>query len=221
MMLEFDQIYLIWRKGQGSRRHSVGILKKSDEGKHTFKYLPEAAELIKKEGFTPYTEFPDLERTYNGNVAEIFGQRLVKVERSDSKAFFDFWEVDNDKLGDKFYLLGKTQGLVATDQFEFLADYKLTPETHFVTEVAGLSKMELQRGKIKIGDQLTFEREKDNEFDPDAVLVKKDDYKVGYIKKCHNHIFLEPNAMHLKLTVKALEQNGIIKRIFVQVKYQR
>lgn len=219
-MAEFDRIYLVWRKGPGTRRHAVGVLERGSDGSHTFKYLPETGELMKSEGFTPYTEFQDINKTYNGNVAEIFGQRLVRVERTDSKAFFDFWEVDQDKVNDKFYLLGKTQGLVATDNFEFLADYNLSSETHFVTEVAGLSQQEkLDRDDLRIGDQLTFQREPDNQRDPLAVMVFKGTKKIGYIKKYHNHVFTQPNAEHLHLTVKALDQNGVIKRIFVLVTY--
>jgi len=220
-MVEFDRIYLVWRNGQGSRRHSVGELCKAADGSHTFRYDPNIRELIKNEGFTPYTEFQDLDKVYNGNVAEIFGQRLVKSERSDSRAFFDFWEVDQDKLNDKFYLLGKTQGLVATDNFEFLADYKLSPSTHFVTEVAGLSKLPaLQRGELRPGDILSFRPEPTNEKDTKAVMVMKEDKQIGWIKKCHNHIFLEPGAEYLKLEVRALDQNGVIKGIFVKVAYQ-
>jgi len=218
-MTEFDRIYLVWRQGPGTRRHAVGILDRDVAGSHTFKYLPEAKSLMSSEGFTPYTEFQELDKIYNGNVADIFGQRLVRVERSDSGSFFRFWEADQDKVTDKFYLLGKTQGLVATDNFEFLADYHLCPETHFVTEVAGLSHDKLDRDEISIGDRLTFKPEPDNIIDPEAVIVLKDDRKIGYIKKYHNHIFNKPGAEHLTLTVKALDQNGTIKRIFVLVKY--
>jgi hypothetical protein len=219
-MAEFDRIFLVWRKGPGTRRHVVGLLERAPDGSHTFKYSPEAETLVTTDGFTPYTEFQDLHKTYNGNVAEIFGQRLVRVERSDSRSFYNFWEVDQNKINDKFYLLGKTQGLVATDNFEFLADYKLSPDTDFVTEVAGLSQQDkLDRDDVMIGDQLDFQKEPDNEKDPKAVMVFKGNKKIGYIKKCHNHIFTEPGAEHLTLTVKALDQNGVIKRIFILVAY--
>jgi hypothetical protein len=218
-MAEFDKIYLVWRKGPGSRRHAVGALERKPDGSHVFSYNDEAETLKQEEGFTPYTEFPDLTRTYNGNVADIFGQRLVKTDRPDSRAFFDFWEADQEKLQDKFYLLGKTQGLVATDNFEFLADYHLCDETHFVTEIAGLSviKPQLLRGDVEIGDVLTYELETDNEKDQYAVKVYDGTRMIGYIKKFHNKIFHQRGAESLTLTVKAMEQNGVIKRIFVKV----
>ncbi len=116
-MQEFDKIFIVWRKGTGGRRTAVGELVKTPEGRHIFKYFPKAIELQTKEGFTPYTEFQDLTKEYNGNVAEIFAQRLTKSDRPDIETFYKFWEVDGDKANDKFYLLGKTQGLVPTDNF--------------------------------------------------------------------------------------------------------
>lgn len=90
-----------------------------------FIYLPKTAKLQEEEGFTLYTEFQDLKKIYNGVVADIFGQRLTKSDRSDIGSFYKFWEVDAEKASDKFYLLGKTPGLVPTDNFKFLAEYKL------------------------------------------------------------------------------------------------
>lgn len=216
-MTDFDKIHLVWRKGLGERRHAVGILQKLPDGRNVFEYSPDASELQEKEGFTPYTEFQELKKRYNGNVAEIFGQRLMKTDRPDVASFFKFWEVDLDKAQDKFYLLGKTQGLVPTDNFEFLAEYNLTSKTHFLTELAGLSKYKLEKGKALIGDMLRFELEKENPYDTYAVKVFKDDLFIGYIKKYHNKIFHEPGAEKLKLTIKALDQNGTIKRLFIKV----
>jgi hypothetical protein len=218
-MKEFDKIYLVWRSGVGSRRYAVGVLERYPDGKHTFKYLPEVKEIQEKEGFPLYTEFQDTSKIYNGNIAEIFGQRLTKLERSDAGTFLDFWEVERDKAQDKFYLLGKTQGLVATDNFEFLAEYKLIPETHFLTELASLTKNLLPNGTLEIGDVLHFEKDTGNEYDKYAIRVLKGEKFIGYIKKYHCKIFHEVGAEKLKLSVKAIEQNGFIKRVFVRVAY--
>ena len=216
-MSEFDTIHLVWRKGTGGRRFSVGVLQKAPDGRHIFKYTDDAGKYQREEGFTPYTEFQDLRKEYNGNIAEIFGQRLTKTDRPDSASFFNFWEVDPSKVKDKFYLLGKTQGLVATDNFEFLAEYHLTPNTHFLTEIAGLSVNTLPKGTVQIGDILRFEPEPLNDHDKLAVKVFKGNVPLGYIKKYHNKIFQEKGADKLQLVVKAVEQNGMIKRIFIKV----
>ena len=216
-MQEFDKIFVTWRKGVGTRRHTIGVLQKTTEGKHIFKYEPTVAQLQSEEGFTPYTEFQDISKEYNGNVAEIFGQRLTKTDRPDIHSFFKFWEVDESKAQDKFYLLGKTQGLVPTDNFDFLAEYHLTPDIHFLTELANLSQLQLHKGTLLIGDVLTFEKEATNPFDKFAIKVYKGDLEVGYIKKVHSKVFYDEGADKLNLTVKAIDQNGVIKRVFIKV----
>lgn len=217
-MTEFDKIFLTWRKSGGTRRHIVGVLQKTIDGKHIFKYeQPTVAKLQSEEGFTPYTEFQDIIKEYNGNIAEIFGQRLTKTDRPDIQSFFNFWEVDEIKAQDKFYLLGKTQGLIPTDNFEFLAEYHLTPDIHFLTELASLSQLQLPKGTLQFGDILRFELEPTKPFDSFAVKAFKGDMEVGYIKKIHSKVFYQAGGDKLKLTVKAIDQNGIVKRVFVKV----
>src|SRR5690606_25821588 len=131
IMSEFDKIYLAWRTGTSERRHLVGLLQRLPEQGYVFQYLPAVEQLSKDPGFIPYTEFPDLKKQYTENVVEIFAQRLMRTDRTDSEQFYRFWDVDPSRLNDKFYLLGKTQGLVSTDNFEFLAEYRLDKGTRF------------------------------------------------------------------------------------------
>lgn len=216
-MHEFDKIYLSWRQGQGGRRHIVGVLEKKDTNSFVFSYFPDAVEKAMEFGFSPYTEFPDFNHQYNGNTLEIFAQRLTKADRPDIQSFYDFWEIEPQYRSDKFYLLGHTQGLLPTDNFEFLADYNPIEGLHFLTELAALTNLQLPSDTLTTGDELRFEIEKDNEFDPEAVKVFKGDTLVGYIKKIHCRVFHKPGAEKLKLTVKAIDKNGFIKRVFVKV----
>ncbi len=217
-MDDFKKIYLSWRAGGGSRRSIVGLLEKRAERDYIFEYLPKAREL---ESFSPYFEFPDLNKIYKEYVLEVFSSRLMKPDRIDVKKFYDFWDIDVERANDRFYLLGKTQGLVPTDNFEFLADYIVTKDLKFVTEIAGISKYpQLAKGAIVVGDKLRFETEPTNLYDPEAVKVFKDDRELGYIKKIHCKAFHQPEARHLNLYVKGLDQNGVIKKIFVEVRYE-
>ena len=217
MTKEFDTIYLAWRKGQGHSRHIVGLLKKTSEGRFIFNYDKAGVAEAKKEGFTPYTEFPDLGKEYNSNVVDIFAQRLIKSERPDIQSFYTFWEIVPEFTSDKFYLLGHTQGLLPTDNFEFLADYNPVEGLHFLTELAGLSTYKLPAGSLKHGDTLRFEVDRKNEFDTHAVTVFKGEQEIGHIKKVHCRVFHKPGAENLQLSVKAVDQNGIIKRVFIKV----
>ena len=216
-MKEFEKIYLSWRSGRGNRRHIIGVLQETPDGRFEFNYDQPEVSKAKTEGFTAYTEFPEITKPYNGNVLDVFAQRLTKKERPDIQNFYNFWEIDEQYTNDNFYLLAHTQGLLPTDNFEFLADYNPVQGLHFLTELAGLSKYNLAAGTLKEGDSLHFEIDEDNEFDKQAVKVFKGDTEIGYVKKIHCRIFHKPNAEKLKLTVKAIEQNGIVKRVFIKI----
>lgn len=218
-MKEIGHLYLSWRVGLGKRRHIVGVLKRNSTTGVRFSYIKKGIEAAKEDGFSPYTEFPDFDKEYNENVLEVFGNRIMKSERSDILDFYDFWEIDPKYKEDKFYLLAHTQGLNPTDNFEFLADYNPNKNLRFLTDLAGISSLKLSAGNVKPGDNLTFELESDNKFDNKAVKVFKGDLEVGYIKKIHSKVFYKANGSKLKITVKAVEQNGVIKRIFVKVSF--
>lgn len=118
---------------------------------------------------------------------------------------------------DKFYLLGHTQGLSPTDNFEFLADYNPIDGLSFITELASLSKQNLPSDVISVGDILSFELEKDNLYDPKAVKIFKNNRFLGYIKQVHCHFFHKIEPDRIILSIKAVEKNGIVKRAFIKV----
>ncbi|WP_295116428.1 hypothetical protein [uncultured Chitinophaga sp.] len=215
-MHEFDQIFLSWRSGQGSSRHIVGQLSEVD-GVFQFEYFPNEVEKALELGFAPYAEFPDVSQKYKTNVLEVFGQRLTKSERPDVKKFYDFWEVKPEFIHDKFYLLGHTQGLSPADNFEFLADYNPIKGLSFITELAGLSIRNLPADTLMVGDELRAELDAGNNFDQHAVRIFKAERFIGYIKQIHCRVFHKEGAQELKLRVKAIEKNGILKRVFIVV----
>lgn len=216
-MKEIGLIYLSWRQGFGKRRYIVGVIRKNANEGIRFEYLKQDVQAAQKDGFTPYVEFPEIDRTYKDNVLEIFGQRIIKSERSDISDFLDFWEIDPKYKDDKFYFLAHTQGLNPSDNFEFLAEYNPTRSLRFLTDLASLSVLNLQPDTLKAGDILSYCLEPDNEYDPYAVKVFKGSQHVGYVKKVHNRVFYKIHRNHFTLKVKAVEQNGIVKRVFVSV----
>ncbi len=218
-MKSIGNIYLCWRKGQSHRRHLVGIIRRNATEGVRFSYIKKNIQAAIQDGFSPYTEFPDVGKKYTDNVLDIFGQRLMKSERADIQSFYDFWEIKPEFKTDKYYLLAHTQGMVTTDNFEFLADYKVRKDLSFVTDLASVLSRKLLPGSIKVGDFLTFETEPENEFDKYAVKVFKEDIQVGYIKKIHSRVFFPKSAKGLKIKVRALDQNGVISRIFVKVSF--
>jgi hypothetical protein len=103
------------------------------------------------------------------------------------------------------------------DNFEFLADYNPVDNLHFLTDLASLSVLKHAPNMFMENDKLHIKFEKGNEYDNEGVIVYKDDFKVGYIKKIHCRVFHKEGGTKLKLKVKAIDKNGIIKRAFVKV----
>ena len=218
-MREIGNIYLSWRKGQGMRRRIVGTIRRNATSGVSFSYNKDEVAKAKQEGFAPYTEFPEIDKKYTDNVIEIFGQRITKTERSDIKDFYAFWEIDKKYSDDKYYLLAHTQGLLPTDNFEFLANYYPVKELCFMTDLAGVAFLALPAEMLKEGDQLSFSLERNNPHDKYAVKIFFKNQQIGYIKKVHSQVFYKRNGKNLKLIVKAVDQNGIVKRVFVKVSF--
>lgn len=216
-MKTVGNIHLIWRPGKGSNRISVGTIKKSVSEGIRFQYNQKGVEKAKKLGFIHYEGFPDTDKIYNENVIDIFGQRLIRSERPDLKEFYDFWEVDMTKKEDKFYMLAFTQGLLPTDNFEFLADFNPQEGLTFISEITGLGSAQLKSDLLSIGDVLRYELEPNNKFDKYAVKVFKNDVYLGHIKLIHCRVFSKTDRQ-ISLSVKQIEKNGVLNRVFVKVK---
>ncbi|EIA10080.1 HIRAN domain-containing protein [Flavobacterium frigoris] len=214
-MKAIGHIHLIWRAGKGSRRISVGTIKKSASEGIRFQYNQEGVEQAKKLGFVHYEGFPDTDKIYNENVIEIFGQRLMRSERPDLQDFYDFWNIDLSKKEDKYYMLAFTQGLLPTDNFEFLAHFNPVKNLSFVTEITNLLKSQIPSDKVADGDVLRYELEPNNQYDNNAVKVFKEDLYLGHIKLIHCSVFHKTNKQ-FNLTVQGTEKNGVLKRIFVK-----
>lgn len=214
-MKAIGNIHLIWRPGKGSRRISVGTIKKSATEGIRFQYNQEGVAEAKRQGFVHYEGFPDTDKIYTENVIEIFGQRLIRSDRPDLKNFYDFWGIDLKKKEDKYYMLAFTQGLLPTDSFEFLADFNPIDDLSFVTEITNLSEAQISSDKVSIGDVLRYELEPNNLYDNKAVKVFKDELYLGHIKLIHCKVF-HKTQKQFKLVVQGIEKNGVLKRVFVK-----
>ena len=215
-METLTDIYLTWRTGKGDRRHKVGIIKKHSTQDVRFRYLVSQKE-AEKIGFSPYADFPDLTKEYTENVVENFAQRLTRSERNDIRKYYDFWEIKPEFEGDKFYLLAHTQGLLATDNFEFLADYSPSEDISFASEICGLSHYKKSPDAIKEGDELQWEYDNKNEYDEHAVKVSIGNTFLGYVKIVHSSVFYKEGGKALKIKVKSVDCNGSLNRVFVKI----
>lgn len=211
------QIYLVWRRGRSDRRIKIGrILRNQTEGVRFMYILDGVKEAIEK-GFNMYPDFPNPSIVYKNNVLDIFSQRLTNTERSDIQKYYEYWEI-NPKLKDnKYYVLAQTQGLLSTDNFEFLAEYYPVRDLKFISEICGLSKTQIPSGTIKIGDILRWELDSNNSYDKYAVKLYKGEKFLGYVKSVHSKVFHDSKYKLFSVKVKSIEQNGHINRAFVSI----
>ncbi len=215
-MKAIGNISVAWRKGKGSRRIIIGIIRNNATKGMRFSYIKEGVQEAQKYGFTSYDGFPDLDKEYSENVVNIFGQRIMRTDRNDIDDFFDFWQVDKKHKANNFYMLAYTQGLLPTDNFEFLADFQPVKGLTFITEISGLSHMKLPPDTLVVGDKLEYDLEPDNERDGDAVMLSKDEKHLGYVKLIHCRVFKKAKTP-VTVTVHHIEKNGTLNRVFLKV----
>lgn len=211
-------IYLIWRKDRGADRIPIGVIKRNQTDGIRFKYLPVGLAKAKAEGFGGYAGFPEVEKEYKENVIEKFGQRLIRTERNDLSDFYTFWKINSKYKKDDYYMLAFTQGILATDNYEFLADFNPKKGLSFISEIAGLSKTKISSDIVQVGDILTYSKDPTNDYDKRAVALYKGDKKLGYVKRIHNRVFYKTKGA-IEIKVHHLEKNGKIDRAFICVNF--
>jgi hypothetical protein len=218
-----NKIHLAWRKARGHERRIVGELYRYGPMGYHFRYLKPGVEDAKREGFINYPEFPDTENldiAYTEGIMEIFSLRLIPVGRTDRSSYLSFWEADNSQF-DWFDQLALTQGTLLTDNFEFLGVYSPPKVSSFVTDIAHLTGRRFPKDTFYLYDEIQY-RIEDNEHDHSGkcVVLSLRGVEVGYVKKIHNLFFFEAENKGLKphVTVKAIDQNGVVRAVYVVVK---
>jgi hypothetical protein len=216
------KIHISWRKGKGASRYLIGLLTResSIDKNFVFEYQKEEVLKAKKEGFISYPDFPNLDINYNRNLEAVFSLRLMPKTRSDRNDYLSFWNADNMNY-DWFDELGFTQGKLATDNFEFLAEFPQKYNgrgVNFVSEIASLSHSSIDKDSININDKLRFEKDLLNLFDEQAVKVFKDNLFIGYVKRGHNLFFQKAKLDTIEMIVKSIEKNGKLNQIYFSTK---
>ena len=217
MYPKIRQIVVTWRQGRGSNRIPVAIVKKNESEGMSFRYILEGVEQAKKSGFVCYPDFTDITKVYYLNIQQILSHRLNSPERPDIERYYDFWEIPQESKGDVYRMLAYTQGLLSTDNFEFLAQYYSITGIKFVSEITGFSDNPLDTGSLYEGCELDWKWEPRNEYDKKAIALYYKTQKIGYIKRIHNEVFHLKNAKALKVRVKKLEQNGHINKAYILI----
>lgn len=206
-------IYIAWRKQLGDKRYIIAKTKRNVSEGISFKYLKDY-EKAKENGLDHFLGFKNSQDLTSESIEHLLALRVISKERPDRNGYLSFWEAEN--IDDNFDTLALTQGKTQTDNFEFLAEYQPNKKLKFVTDLANLSHLQLPAKTIQKGDILTYKLEKNNPHDEFAVCLYKGTLEVGYIKQIHNRVF-HKTKKPFKITVKAVDENGVTKQVFVKV----
>ncbi|PTM03596.1 MAG: hypothetical protein DA405_09910 [Bacteroidetes bacterium] len=212
----FGNLHLVWRKGRGHRRISVGLVKSNATDGLVFQYLPDGVAMAKLEGFQGYPGLTLDKEIQTSNILDVFSQRLLKPERQDVKSYYQFWQVDSDYRANPLRLLAYTQGLLPTDNFEFLADFNPIRGQQFITELAGLSHSQVKLSEVQLGDELHFKKEPDNSRDKYAVAIYGS-RKLGYVKIVHSRIFYKNPKSRPKISIHHIEGKNQVTKLFLKI----
>lgn len=206
---------MVWRAGHGNRRIVIGEFSRNASDGISFQYDQNNVEKAEAFGFSRYPDFPDLEKVYTKGVLEVISHRLIQIQNPQNNRHLNFWEADKPEY-DTFDRVAFTQGLLPTDNFEFLGVYNPSPGFSFISDLSGVSFQELDPSILHEGDRVRYEFETNNDFDSRAVIVKSQNgLKLGYVKTVHNQFI--HRAKSIRMTVKSITKNGIIKKIYVKI----
>ena len=210
-MKAIGHIYLSWRPDSESPRILVGVIKNSATEGVRFTYLADGVLEALPLGFVPYRGFPDPIEVYTKNVLRIFGHRILLAAGSNIDDYFDFWQINRAYKSKPFYMLAYTQGMLADDNFEFLAAFNPKKDFSLVTEVCNLSATHFPAGSISEGDVLSYVSGRDS----DTVKLYKGNVELGDVKPVHSRVFSK--AKKLIVRVHKVEQGDQINKVFVKI----
>lgn len=196
-----DRLYVIWREPtEAGTRHIVGELTRVSDGFH-FAYQPEHVGVAKERGFVDVPGFPyatdDPEEVFkSGYLFPFFVERIPSPRREDYLDLLSSWGVESKD--DLLEILAKSGGVSATDRFE-LAEYRDEQddlERPLEFRVAGARHRPQAANLLTQGDEVLFQRERDNPVDPDATMVVTTQRThIGYVPRQYASLL----ARHLQI----------------------
>lgn len=175
------ELWVIWKNPNTRQRYKIGILTKHDNN-YSFRY--DLEEKIKD--FDYFPGFPDINKTYNS--LDLFTNilnRLPNPNRPDYEKILNNYELN--KESSDMEILEKTRGRLITDTYEFVVPFS---RDKIMFEVAGVQySEEFKKCKnvMRIGNKISLELETDNKYDGNAIIVKYDNYKIGYVPRYYTY----------------------------------
>lgn len=182
-------IFLAWRDPVDRRWFPIGRL--TQENNHyKFQYTNGALEASLDAKFVPLAGFDSFGLAYTcPTLFPFFYNRLIPIHRNDAQKYLQW--LDFSEVPEPLALLARSGGLRATDAFQVFEcptptannEYKVTFFVHGIGHIEQADKL---LDSIRVGDELLLVQEPTNPADQLALLVMRDNTKVGYCPRFYN-----------------------------------
>ncbi|MEH7342779.1 HIRAN domain-containing protein [Bacillus sp. JJ1532] len=216
MVNTVNELLLIWKDPVSRQRFTVGKLMYNElTNIYRFIYLnPDLNDAI-QHGFKNYPNFPFLSHHYevNGSLFKDIRSRLPQPRRPDYAEILERYGLDSSSS--EMEVLEATRGRTATDNFEFVKDFKYIPNNSydFTFDLAGAryNKFSEITSDLKINDSIELQKDIENEHDHYAVKVLAKGVHIGFVPKYYSMEFtkmIEDNARYTATVSKLDIQNA-------------
>lgn len=203
-------LYLIWKDPKTRRNFTIGKLCRNEN--YTFEYDGDFGK-AENYGWTKFDMFPE-EKVYESEVLfPVFASRLPDRKRRDINKILEKYGLTEF---DEFELLRKSEARLPIDTYSFIdpifPDDTTIERDFFIMGIRHNSPCKGEDCKLmpdlKIGDELVFEKEPNNEHDPNAIrILTKNETHLGYVPRYYNIAILNRLNEGMSYSCKIIEVN--------------
>lgn len=225
-IFEPTRLLLVWHNSNFEAprcRRVVGeLVRHGDDA--AFRYLKGTDDfrLAIEEGFHEFPAFSDAKNEESKlGALDVFVRRLPPRKREDFHEYLSQYNLPINFTGSSFALLAYTGARLPSDTFELCPDLSdAVAPLDLIVEVAGLGFHMDENSVFHEDETVSFEKDPENPYDPQAVKVLHNKNHIGYINKALSPSFaklLETGKVSGKV-IKFTNNKGK-PRLLVLVKY--
>lgn len=222
--LETKRAWLAWQEPlhTGGRRDRLRVAELEDQqAKVSFRYLVGEEEFQRAQSarFRGYPGLPLGSNSLDGVALSVLMRRLPSRSRGDFNSILNSFGLSAERPYTDLSLLAFTGARLTRDSFSVCETFDgFEPPFRYVFDVAGYRHHREQTLSLEENEILHFEREPDNEHDPDAVrIVRSDGNRVGYVNRLQSPVvgrWLDNNGINAK--VVRINGRPVYPRLFVE-----
>lgn len=225
-IVEPEHLLLTWQpadeQAPSRTRRVVAEIRRLPDGQAAFRYLRDSVDFAAatQAGFRGFPAFPlDQSETRHG-VLEALMRRLPPRSREDFADYLALHRLPHPFRYSDFALLGYTGARLPSDGFALVPVF---PDDavpcDYLMEIAGVRHViGNDIASIRVGDPVTFEEDRENPVDPDALVVLYQGRRIGYVNRALRRTFHQWLSKH-HVRAQVERQNGKPERpvVFIRV----